>query len=55
MLRGRSAGGGFKPSHAALVKSWGGERCGNGLPGARQVWIKKVSASEPSLRCRKFR
>ena len=50
--RSRPAGGGCKPPQAAPVKSWGGERCGNGAPGARQVRVAKASGSEPLMTCR---
>src|SRR4029453_18246777 len=50
--RSRSAGGGCKPPQAAPVKSRGGERCGNGAPGARQVRVAKASGSEPLMTCR---
>ena len=50
--RSRPAGGGCKPPQAAPVKSRGGERCGNGAPGARQVRVAKASGSEPLMTCR---
>ena len=50
--RSRPAGGGCKPPQAASVKSRGGERCGNGAPGARQVRVAKASGSEPLMTCR---
>ncbi len=53
VLRDRPAGGGLKPPQAAPVKSRGGERCGKGAPGARQVRAGKASGSEPLMTCRK--
>ena len=50
--RSRPAGGGCKPPQAAPVKSRGGERCGKGAPGARQVRVAKASGSEPLMTCR---
>jgi len=53
VLRDRPAGGGSKPPQAASVKSRGGERCGKGAPGVRQVRAGKASESEPLMTCRK--
>jgi len=36
-LRGRQSGAGFKPPQAAVVKSNGGERCGNAGTRFRQA------------------
>jgi hypothetical protein len=54
-LRSRPAGGGFKPLHAASVKSRGGERCGQGARTVRQVRARKANVSEPPMTCRKRR
>jgi hypothetical protein len=43
------------PNHRKL--RWhngrGGERCGKGVPGGRQVRARKANASEPLMKCRK--
>ena len=44
---------GLKPPQAAVVKSDGGERCGNAGTGSRQARLREASASEPSMKCRK--
>src|SRR5260221_14263874 len=52
-LRGRQSGVDLKPPQAAVVKSNGGERCGNAGTGFRQARLREASASEPSMKCRK--
>ena len=52
-LRGRQSGVDLKPPQAAVVKSDGGERCGNAGTGFRQARLREASASEPSMKCRK--
>src|SRR6266516_1708142 len=52
-LRGRQSGSGLKPPQAAVVKSDGGERCGNAGTRFRQARLREASASEPSMKCRK--
>ena len=42
-----------KPPQAAVVKSDGGERCGNAGTRFRQARLREASASEPLMRCRK--
>ena len=42
-----------KPPQAAVVKSNGGERCGNAGTRFRQARLREASASEPSMKCRK--
>src|SRR5208283_1894854 len=42
-----------KPPQAAVVKSDGGERCGNGGTRSRQARLREASASEPLMTCRK--
>src|SRR5215510_4884977 len=42
----------FKPPQAAVVKSNGGERCGNAGTGFRQARLREASASKPSMKCR---
>src|SRR5258706_8872880 len=43
----------LKPPQAAVVKSNGGERCGNAGTRFRQARLREASASEPSMKCRK--
>ena len=50
---GRRSGVGSKPPRAAVVKSDGGERRGNGGTRSRQVRSRETSESEPSMNCRK--
>src|SRR6202035_4010431 len=52
-LRGRHSGVDLKPSQAAVVKSDGGERCGNAGTRFRQARLREASASEPLQKCRK--
>jgi hypothetical protein len=52
-LRGRQPGVDLKPPQAAVVKSDGGERCGNDGTRFRQARLGEASASEPSMKCRK--
>src|SRR6202049_1224462 len=52
-LRGRQSGVDLKPPQAAVVKSDGGERCGNAGTRFRQARLREASASEPSMKCRK--
>src|SRR5580704_9703569 len=52
-LRGRQSGVDLKPPQAAVVKSNGGERCGNAGTRFRQARLGEASASEPSMKCRK--
>src|SRR6266568_3204315 len=52
-LRGRQSGSGLKPPQAAVVKSDGGERCGNAGMRFRQARLGEASASEPPMKCRK--
>jgi len=52
-LRGRKSGSGLKPPQAAVVKSDGGERCGNVGTWSRQARLKEASESKPSMKCRK--
>src|SRR6266516_5065679 len=52
-LRGRQSGSGLKPPQAAVVKSDGGERCGNAGTRFRQARLREASESEPSMKCRK--
>src|SRR6516164_282442 len=52
-LRGRQTGVDLKPPQAAVVKSNGGERCGNAGTRFRQARLREASASEPSMKCRK--
>ena len=42
-----------KPPRAALVKSHGGERCGNVGTMIPAGTVREASASEPSMKCRK--
>ena len=42
-----------KPPQAAVVKSDGGERCGNGGTRSRQARLREASASKPLMTCRK--
>src|SRR5215467_9161062 len=51
--RGRQSGAGLKPPQAAVVKSDGGERCGNVGTWSRQARLREASASEPPMKCRK--
>ena len=44
---------GLKPPQAAVVKSDGGERCGNAGTRFRQARLREASASEPPMKCRK--
>src|SRR6266540_5155782 len=44
--------GRLQTTASAPVKSRGGERCGNGASGARQVRVAKASGSEPLMTCR---
>ena len=48
------SGAGFKPLHAAGVKSVGGERCRIVETRSRQARCGKASASEPLLKRRKL-
>src|SRR5712692_10712628 len=43
----------LKPPQAAVVKSDGGERCGNVGTKFRQARLREASASEPPMKCRK--
>src|SRR5258707_13582582 len=43
----------LKPPQAAVVKSNGGERCGNAGTGFRRGRLREGSASEPSMKGRK--
>src|SRR6266446_446600 len=52
-LRGRQSGVDLKPPQAAVVKSDGGERCGNVGTSSRQARLREASASEPPMKCRK--
>src|SRR6516162_1645496 len=52
-LRGRQTGVDLKPPQAAVVKSNGGERCGNAGTRFRQARLREASASEPPMKCRK--
>src|SRR6516165_11516339 len=52
-LRGRQSGVDLKPPQAAVVKSNGGERCGNVGTGFRQARLREASASELLMTCRK--
>src|SRR6476660_4943896 len=52
-LRGRQSGADLKPPQAAVVKSDGGERCGNGGTRSRQARLREASASKPLMTCRK--
>ena len=52
-LRGRQLGVDLKPPQAAVVKSDGGERCGNGGTRSRQARLREASASKPLMTCRK--
>src|ERR1700720_970954 len=52
VLRGRQSGVDLKPPQAAVVKSNGGERCGNVGTGFRQARLREASASEPLQKCR---
>src|ERR1039457_985822 len=52
-LRGRKSGSGLKPPQAAVVKSDGGERCGNAGTRFRQARLREASASKPLMTCRK--
>src|SRR6266567_2950013 len=52
-LRGRQSGSGLKPPQAAVVKSDGGERCGNAGARFRQARLREASASKPPMKCRK--
>src|ERR1019366_8926264 len=51
--RGRQSGSGLKPPQAAVVKSDGGERCGNAGTRFRQARFREASASKPLMTCRK--
>src|SRR5271157_1535251 len=51
--RGRQSGADLKPPQAAVVKSDGGERCGNVGTRFRQARLREASASEPLQKCRK--
>jgi hypothetical protein len=51
--RSRRSGVGSKPPRAAVVKSDGGERRGNGGTRFRQVRSREASESKPSMNCRK--
>src|SRR5215813_9496754 len=42
-----------KPPQAAVVKSHGGERCGNAGTRSQQAWLREASASKPPMNCRK--
>src|SRR5664279_4641764 len=50
---GRKSGSGLKPPQAAVVKSDGGERCGNAGTRFRQAKLREASASKPLMTCRK--
>src|SRR4051812_42658794 len=52
-LRVRQSGVDLKPPQAAVVKSDGGERCGNAGTRFRQARLREASAGEPSMKCRK--
>jgi len=53
-LRSRLSGAGFKPLHAASVKSRGGERWSQSeRMYLKQVWIRETNVSEPSMTRRK--
>src|ERR1700736_4018028 len=52
-LRGRQSGVDLKPPQAAVVKSDGGERCGNAGTRFRQARSREASASELLQKCRK--
>jgi len=52
-LRDRQSGVDLKPPQAAVVKSDGGERCGNGGTRSRQARLREASASKPLMTCRK--
>src|SRR5271169_3320973 len=52
-LRDRQSGADLKPPQAAVVKSHGGERCGNGGTRSRQARLREASASKPLMTCRK--
>ena len=52
-LRGRQSGADLKPPQAAVDKSDGGERCGNGGTRSRQARLREASASKPLMTCRK--
>src|SRR5213076_1895980 len=52
-LRVRQSGADLKPPQAAVVKSHGGERCGNAGTRFWQAWSREASASEPLQKCRK--
>ena len=51
--RSLRSGAGSKPPRAAVVKSDGGERRGNGGTRFRQVRSRETSESKPSMNCRK--
>ena len=53
-LRVLQSGADLKPPQAAVVKSRGGERCGNARTRFWQVWLRGASASEPLQKCRKW-
>jgi hypothetical protein len=50
--RSLRSGVGSKPPRAAVVKSDGGKRRGNGGTRSRQVRSRETSESEPSVNCR---
>src|SRR5258707_13095573 len=52
-FRVRQSGADLKPPQAVVVKSDGGERCGNAGTRIRQARLREVSASKPSMKCRK--
>src|SRR5246127_970882 len=52
-LRVRQSGADLKPPQAAVVKSDGGERCGNGGTRSRQARVREARASKPLMTCRK--
>src|SRR5580704_16342167 len=52
-LRVRQSGADLKPPQAAVVKSDGGERCGNAGTRFRQARSREASASELLQKCRK--
>src|SRR6476660_6842983 len=52
-LQVRQSGADLKPPQAAVVKSDGGERCGNAGTRFRQARSREASASEPLQKCRK--
>src|SRR5258708_38061104 len=52
-LRVRQSGADLKPPQAVVVKSDGGERCGNAGTRIRQARLREASASKPSMKCRK--